>query len=142
MHEQKEKQQVGLWVDHRQATIVHLHGKEHEITHVLSEAEKQLRRTPNGVVHRSSETSSDPRDDRKDRSFESDLLHYYEHLAVVLKNVDEILLMGPGEAKGELQKRLEKDGFGKKIIAVQATDKLTEPQIVQQVKQYFKSEHH
>ena len=86
----------------------------------------------------SPETLTDPRDDRKERSFESDLLHYYEHVVHALRHSDAVLLMGPGEAKGELQKRLEKDGFGKYIVHVQTTDHLTGPQVVQQVRQYFK----
>jgi hypothetical protein len=47
------------------------------------------------------------------------------------------LIFGPGEAKGELKKRLESKGLGGRIVGVETTDKMTERQIAAKVRAYF-----
>jgi len=44
---------------------------------------------------------------------------------------------GPGEAKGELEKRLKKNALGKRIVGVETIDKMTDRQIAAKVRQYF-----
>ena len=48
-----------------------------------------------------------------------------------------ILIFGPGEAKGELKKRFEKECPGAHIVTMETTDKMTEPQIVAHVRHHF-----
>ena len=48
-----------------------------------------------------------------------------------------ILILGPGEAKGELKKRLAKGQKGARLVALETADKMTEPQVVARVRQYF-----
>ena len=50
-------------------------------------------------------------------------------------DAETILIFGPGEAKGELKKRMERDKIGIRIVAMETADKMTEPQIVAKVKQ-------
>ena len=51
---------------------------------------------------------------------------------------DNIFIFGPGEAKLELAKEIEKiKGQHDRIAAVQASDRLTENQIVAKVKSFF-----
>jgi len=47
------------------------------------------------------------------------------------------LIFGPGEAKGELKKRFEKECPGAHIVTMETTDKMTEPQIVAHVRHHF-----
>jgi hypothetical protein len=47
------------------------------------------------------------------------------------------LLLGPGEAKGELTKRLERHHFSGRIVGSETADKMTHRQIVAKVRQYF-----
>jgi hypothetical protein len=54
-----------------------------------------------------------------------------------IRDADSILIFGPGEAKGELKKRLESKGLGGRIVAVETTDKMTERQIAAKVRAYF-----
>ena len=48
-----------------------------------------------------------------------------------------ILILGPGEAKGELVKRLEDKGLKERLVGVETVDKLTDPQIAANVRQHF-----
>ncbi|MCX6555193.1 MAG: hypothetical protein NTZ12_09310 [Candidatus Aminicenantes bacterium] len=47
------------------------------------------------------------------------------------------MIFGPGEAKGELKKRLERDGLGGRIAAVETVDKMTDRQIAAKVRKRF-----
>ena len=48
-----------------------------------------------------------------------------------------ILIFGPGEAKGELKKRLEGDKLGGRIVSIETVDKMTDRQIAAKVRQHF-----
>ena len=50
------------------------------------------------------------------------------------------MIFGPGEAKGELKKRFEKEKPGAHIVMVETTDKMTEGQIVAHVRHHFELE--
>jgi len=43
----------------------------------------------------------------------------------------------PGEAKGELKKRIEREGLGGRIVGVETVDKMRDGQIAAKVRQYF-----
>jgi hypothetical protein len=48
-------------------------------------------------------------------------------------------VFGPGEAKGELEKRLEGEGLTGHILAIEAADKMTDRQIAAKVRRRFPS---
>ena len=54
-----------------------------------------------------------------------------------IRDAESILILGPGEAKGELKKRLEKSKLGGRIAGVETVDKMTDRQIGAKVRQYF-----
>ena len=127
------KRRVGVWIDHRQAVVVILHGKAEEIKHITSEMGKHTRYSG------ASETGShsDASEDGRDRRYDANLGKYYESVISHLREADSILIIGPGEAKGELQKRIEAEVPGDRIVDVEAADKLTDNQIVAAVRQHF-----
>jgi hypothetical protein len=47
------------------------------------------------------------------------------------------MIFGPGEAKGELVKRLERDETAGRIIGLETVDKMTDRQIAERVRQQF-----
>lgn len=122
------KTTVGLWIDHEKAVIVFVTGKEEEIKLVTSNIEKP---------HRQSGVSM-PADDIRQRELTGHLNIYYVQVISCLREAESILILGPGEAKGELKKRLEKDNLGGRIVAIETADKMTDPQIVAQVREHFR----
>jgi len=54
-----------------------------------------------------------------------------------LRNVDSLIILGPGEAKGELKRRLVKNKLGARIAAVETMDKMSDRQIAAKVRAYF-----
>jgi hypothetical protein len=63
---------------------------------------------------------------------------YYDEVISFVRDAEAILLFGPGEAKGELKKRFERNKLGGLIEAVETVDKMTDRQIAAKVREYFK----
>ncbi|MBN1992844.1 MAG: hypothetical protein JW953_09065 [Anaerolineae bacterium] len=124
------KRQVGLWIDHRQAVIVTIVDEGEETRLIESNVEKHVRfaggSAQDGVV-----------EDMRDRRFENDLNSYYDEVIAVIRDADTIQIFGPGEAKGELEKRLEHAGIKGNILAIETVDNMTDRQIAAKVRERF-----
>jgi hypothetical protein len=78
-----------------------------------------------------------PADDTREREYTGHLANYYDEVISCLHSAEAILLFGPGEAKGELRKRLEKTKPDLRIKGFETSDKMTERQISQKVRQHY-----
>jgi hypothetical protein len=134
--------EVGLWIDHRRAVIVTVVAKDDTgaqnrkdatvtVEEVVSGMEKHVRYSSGDDVQ------SDVAEDQRDRRFNGHLTKYYEKVAGYLRDASSIVILGPGEAKRELQKVLSHLGKGELVTGVEAADKLTNAQIVGLVRQHF-----
>jgi hypothetical protein len=128
---------VGLWIDHKKALIVFVMGKQVEQKLIESNVEKQLRRHNGKVSTSPNEEDLDPADDSKERIFSGHLATYYNEVISAIHDAESILIFGPGEAKGELRKLIEKKKLKGRIVGTETVDKMTDPQIVAKVKKYF-----
>ena len=120
------KSDIGLWIDHKEAVIVTLTANEEAIHVIASRAENH----PGRFIGREA-------DDRRQREYTSHLNIYYDAVIESLRDARSILIFGPGEAKGELKRRLEKDNLDGRIAAVETTDKMTNAQIAAKVREYY-----
>ncbi len=131
------KRQAGVWIDHRQAVIVILEDQKEEIKRITSNIEKHVRYS--GASHSQTPVGhDDSTEDRRDRRFVDHLNRYYDEVIAALWDADSILILGPGEAKGELQKRLEGQTGSGQRVAVESADKMTDGQIAAQVSEHFR----
>jgi stalled ribosome rescue protein Dom34 len=133
------KAEAGVWIDHREAVIVVLLKAGEEIRRVQSTGETQPRRAGDPSTGRF-EYQSVPADDSRQREYNGQLARYYDEVVCHLGNAGAVVIFGPGEAKGELKKRFEKDQPGAHAVMVETTDKMTEPQIVAYVRHHFDHE--
>ena len=78
-----------------------------------------------------------PADDSRQRALTAKLNVYYDAVIAALRDCESVLLLGPGEAKGELHKRLLTRKRGPRVAAVKTEDKMTDPQIIAKVRAYF-----
>ena len=120
------KTTAGLWIDHKKAVIAFVVGKETEVKFISSNIENH---------HRQSGVST-PADIRQ-RELTEHLNVYYDEVVSCIREAKSILIFGPGEAKGELKKRLEKDNLGGRIVGIEPADRMTDPQIVAKVRGQF-----
>jgi hypothetical protein len=125
------KKQIGLWIDHRKAVIAIISDEGEELKKITSNMEKHVRFTGG----RASEDGST--EDVRDRQFGNHLNSYYDEVIAVIRGADSIQIFGPGEAKGELEKRLEREGLKARIFAIETVDKMTDRQISAKVRQHL-----
>jgi hypothetical protein len=134
------KSKIGLWIDHRQAVIVRVFEAGEETSRIISNLPKRVRFS--GASSDRSETN--PHDAtseyKRERRFQGLWNHYYDEVIAQLTDSDSIFIMGPGEAKIELQKRLENESQA--ILVIEAADKMTENQIVAKIRQHFQETEH
>jgi hypothetical protein len=131
------KTQVGLWIDHRKALIVALTEKGEEIRLIISKIEKQPGRSGGMRSTASYEAQQVPADDSRERKFTGHLNIYYNAVIACIRDAESILIFGPGEAKGELKKRLERNKLGGHIVGIETIDRMTDRQIAAKVRRYF-----
>jgi stalled ribosome rescue protein Dom34 len=131
------KRKVGLWIDHRKAVIVFLAGQEEEIKVIKSNVEKQIRRGAGSRSGGPFESQAVPSDDRQQREFTGHLNTYYNEVISCIRDAESILIFGPGEAKGEFKKHLEREGLGGLIVGVETVDEMTDGQIAAKARQHF-----
>ena len=131
------KHVAGLWIDHREAVIVTLSDKGQETRRIKSHVEKQLRRSGRSPSQGSFETQMMPADDSREREYSGHLANYYDEVISCLLPAKAILLFGPGEAKGELRKRIQRNKLDVRITRFETSDKMTERQIAQKVRRHY-----
>jgi hypothetical protein len=132
---------VGLWIDHRKALIVTVTDKGQVIKLIISALEKQSRRSLASRHMGTFESQKVPADDSRQRAFTGHLNIYYDAVIAAIRNAESILIFGPGEAKGELQRRLKSINLGGRIVGVETVDKMTGPQIAAKVREHFAKKH-
>lgn len=128
---------AGLWIDHREAVIVILSDKGQETRRIKSYVEKQLRRSGRSPSKAPFEPQMVPADDAREREYMGHLANYYDEVISCLRPAKVILLFGPGEAKGELRKRIQRDKLDLRITRFETADKMTERQVSQKVRRHY-----
>ena len=125
------KSAAGLWIDHSKAVIVMVSAEREETKQLESGMEKHVR------FSGGSRSEQGGGEDQQDRQFTGHLNTYYDAVIAQLRDSESILLFGPGEAKGELEKRLANKGLGGRIVGIETVDKMTDRQIAAKVRQHF-----
>jgi hypothetical protein len=124
------KRRVGLWIDHRKAVIVTITEEREEMREITSHLEGHVR----FAAGSSSESGS--AEDVRDRQFGNHLNAYYNEVIAAIGRAHSIQIFGPGEAKGELSKRLAGEGLAGHVLAVETVDKMTDRQIAAKVREH------
>jgi hypothetical protein len=120
---------VGVWIDHKKAVIVS--SSQGHITTKTLESDVAAHPHFSGQQDGGGEKKYE---ERHRRSLEQ----YYDEVVNHLGKPEALLIFGPGEAKLELKERLGRSGAPSRLIVeIEATDKLTDPQIVEKVKEHF-----
>lgn len=124
------KPQVGLWIDHRKAAVIVTVSNEGDTTKLVqSNVEKHVRYSGGARPGSSPGSREGTGEDTRERHFEGKLGKYYDEVITSIRDAEAILIMGPGEAKGELKARLDHGGQGARIVGVETVDRMTDRQI-------------
>lgn len=120
---------AGIWIDHKKAVIVSLSGGR--VT------TKTLESGVGAHPHFAGQQDGGGEKKYEERRGQ-DLDRYYDEVIGQLSDTDELLILGPGEAKLELKERLSRSkAHAERTIEIETTDRLTDPQIVAKVREHF-----
>ena len=104
--------QTGVWIDHSKAVIVAASAERITSMTLEHDAEPHAR-----GLH---------------------LDRYYDEVISQLGHPDALLIFGPGEAKLQLRERVSHStALAACLVALETTDKLTDPQIVAKVRKHY-----
>ncbi len=127
---------IGLWIDHRKAVIILGVGITNAWV-IYSNADRQPGRIDGVRSTTPFEALRVPADDVTERKFQHALSIFYDDVIDCIHVAHSLLIFGPGEAKGELKKQLEKAKPGDRIVKMETSDKLTDRQIAAKVHEHF-----
>jgi stalled ribosome rescue protein Dom34 len=124
---------AGVWIDHRQAIVV-----------LVTDAGKKIKKIASGIDkpdHSRSKhkyTSNDfVAEDRIEHKLMSRLKDFYNEVIASVRGAEQILIVGPGEAKAQFSKLLKSKEHRGRIAELETTDKMTDPQLAAKVDLHF-----
>ena len=120
---------VGIWIDHKKAVIVS--ASTDGVTSKTLESEVGSHGRFSGLQEGGGEKKYEDR-------YGEHLDQYYDQVISELGQPEALLIFGPGEAKMQLKDRLSRSKpLSERIVGVETSDKLTDPQIVAKVKEHY-----
>jgi hypothetical protein len=124
---------AGVWIDHQQAVLV-----------LITEDGQEIKRIASGIGRPSRSGSNNPytpndfvAEDRLERKHDSHLKNFYDEVICGLQGSEAILILGPGEAKGELHKRFQSKKLRGLSVELETADRMTDRQLAAKVAQHF-----
>ncbi len=132
------KHRVGIWIDHKKAVIVSASADRITVKTLKSEVGPHARYSGRAGYP----TPDGPQDGGGEKKYEErygqHLDRYYDEVIGQLGQPEALLIFGPGEAKLQLKERLSRSkALSECIVELETADKLTDPQIVAKVKEYY-----
>lgn len=128
---------AGVWIDHKQATVVLLTDAGTEIKEIKSGLEQSKR--PAGT--RKKGTQYTPNDfiaeDKRERQIEGEHKQFYDEVIACIRGAKAVLVLGPGEAKGEFSKHIKNKKVRGFTVELETTDKMTDSQLGAKVAEHF-----
>jgi hypothetical protein len=131
------KNKTGIWIDHRRAVIVTVLDEGEQVDTISSDVEKHPERVGDSPLRGRYEAQQVPADDKRQRALTGHMNAFYDTVIGKIATADAMFIFGPGEAKGELKRRLEHRQLGSRVSTLETADKLTERQISARVRQHF-----
>jgi len=121
---------VGLWINFKHAVLVINPNQEEVIKQIASRINKRTLIASQAVDVSKADS---------EKALISEKKHYYDEVISYLRTANHVLIMGPGKAKIDLQKRLAVHGFDEQKVVVKAAKKMTDKQIVEDVHLHFQT---
>ena len=128
---------IGIWLDHKKAIIYSITG-ESETRHVIESGVQTRRRIPGeGKQYTRMGNAFIAPEHRHEERVRHQLDKYYQEISAYVQDACDLLILGPGEAKTELEKVMQSQkGLAEKVREVESADRLTDRQIAAWVREF------
>jgi hypothetical protein len=128
---------AGVWIDHKRAIVVLVTGANKKIKNIAFDIGQLVRPTGRSRSKHSYTSHDFVAEDKLERKVENDRKDYYDDVVALIRGAEAILILGPGEAKGEFLKRLKNKKLRGVVAELQTADKMTDRQIAAKVGLHF-----
>lgn len=131
------KSKAGVWIDHRKAVVVQISEDGEVIRQIKSDVVRPFASAGGPGSKQPDRRQGFVAEDRQEHKFMNQLNTFYDAVLTSLGDADSVLIIGPGEAKGEFQKRLKSKKFPAHVVELEAADKMTDRKIAELVRKHF-----
>jgi hypothetical protein len=128
---------AGVWIDHKQAIVVLVTDAGKEIKKLAFDIGQPIRSKGGSRSKNPYKPNEFVAEDTLERKLGNDRNDYYDDVIATIHGADAILILGPGEAKGELRKRLQSKRLQDVVVELETVDKMTDRQIAAKVGLHF-----
>ena len=128
---------IGLWIDHKKAIIVVQNEQGVNIQKIESGMGRHVRYRGASTTKSPYSTQYQQGDDQLDNKLTEQLNKFYDEVIAHILAAEAVLIFGPGEAKGELEKRIAHEKVKIQIVGIETVDKMTDRQIATKVRNHF-----
>lgn len=126
---------VGVWIDHASARVINISENDDVSQTKIESGVESQHRTMGGQGVPLPGRIGGNRESHYQRRRNQQLDRYYDRVLESLHSNDRVLLMGPGEAKGELLARMKRAGKPQlPAVTTEPADRLTDAQILARVR--------
>lgn len=120
---------AGVWIDHKQATVVLITSAGQEIKKVGAGGGK-----PSKVPFTKNDFIAEDKRERKTADARKEV---FDEVLACIRGADSLLILGPGEAKGEFSKHIKAKKLRGLAVTQETADRLTDRQLAAKVGEYF-----
>lgn len=121
---------LGIWIDHKNAVIVSVARDHSTVTRLRSSIR------PHGHYHGAQDGGGEKKYEARHAQR---LAHFFDAVARHLEPGDEVVILGPGESKSALARRIRGMKSLKRVsAATRSAGRLTERQLVASIRQRYR----
>lgn len=128
---------AGVWIDHKQAIVVLITDAGQEIKKIAFDIGQPVLRAGKSRTKNKFTPNDFVAEDTLERKVEADRKSYYDDVITFIRGADSLLILGPGEAKGEFNKHIKAKKVRGVVVELETADKLTDRQLAAQVQKHF-----
>jgi hypothetical protein len=128
---------AGVWIDHKQAIVVLLTDAGQEIKKIALDIGQPTLPARSSSGKHKFKPNDFVAEDKLERKVENDRKSYYDDVIACIRGADSLLILGPGEAKGEFSKHIQAKKVRGLTVALETTDKMTDRQLASKVQKHF-----
>jgi stalled ribosome rescue protein Dom34 len=129
---------AGVWIDHYKAVVILLTDEGQEVLQILSEDTHAVARFPGAIGIKNSSTPNHfVGENKRQAKATIHLYKYFDEVIECVRDAQAILILGPGQARGEFRRRIESQKLRGHIAELKTANNLPDQQIAEFVRQHF-----
>ena len=127
---------VCVWIDHNRAVVAAIEDGEESLETIRSSAGSRVRPSKGGETVPPSDGQGQINERRRGRRYEQLLSHFYRDVIRHIGRPDELVVMGPAQAKQELKTEIEESLLRDVHVVLETAGEMTDPQVMARLRSF------